>query len=114
MLAVPLDSVAAGDAAISQILALINEYSVVEIIVGLPLKMDGTEGPSAQMARSWTVELVEQTDVPVRLVDERLTTVQAQRGLHAAGRTVKNSRSSIDSASAVVLLQSVLDSKASR
>lgn len=114
MLAVPLDSVAAGDTAIAQIVGLISEYSVVEIIVGLPLKMDGTEGASAEMARTWSAQLQASTDVPLRLVDERLTTVQAQRGLHAAGRTIKNSRSAIDSASAVVLLQSVLESRSQR
>lgn len=114
MLAVPLDSVAAGDTAIAQIVDLISEYSVVEIIVGLPLKMDGTEGASAEMARTWSAQLQASTDVPLRLVDERLTTVQAQRGLHAAGRTIKNSRSAIDSASAVVLLQSVLESRSQR
>ena len=95
-------------------LELIAEHSAVEVIVGLPLKMDGTEGASAEMARSWAAMLEATTELPVRLVDERLTTVQAQRGLHAAGRTVKNSRSSIDSASAVVLLQSVLESRAER
>ena len=112
VLAVPLDSVAAGEQAITDILALISEYSVVEIVVGLPLKMDGTEGASAQMAREWAAALEAGTDVPVQLVDERLTTVQAQRALHAAGRTVKNSRASIDSASAVVLLQAVLEGRA--
>ena len=71
--------------------------------------MNGTEGPSAKMARDWATQLEEQISIPIRMVDERLTTVQAQRGLHAAGRTVKNSRTAIDSASAVVLLQSVLD-----
>ena len=108
----PLDSVSAGEQAINDIVRLIGEYSVVEIVVGLPLKMDGTEGASAQMARDWAGLLQASTDVPVLLVDERLTTVQAQRGLHAAGRTIKSSRSSIDSASAVVLLQSVLEGRA--
>ncbi|MDO8731246.1 MAG: Holliday junction resolvase RuvX [Actinomycetota bacterium] len=114
ILAVPLASVPAGEDSISALLALVLEYSAVEIIVGLPLKMDGTEGASAEMARSWAAKLAANTDLPVRLVDERLTTVQAQRGLHAAGRTVKNSRSAIDSASAAVLLQSVLESRTDR
>ena len=110
ILATPLDAIPAGEGSTTQVKALIDEYEVQEIIVGLPLMMNGTEGPSAQMARDWAVELEEHTTIPIRMVDERLTTVQAQRGLHAAGRTVKNSRASIDSASAVVLLQSVLDS----
>lgn len=114
VLAVPLGSVPAGEDSVNRILELVLEYSAVEIIVGLPLKMDGTEGTSADMARTWAARLEASTNVPVRFVDERLTTVQAQRGLHAAGRTVKNSRSAIDSASAVVLLQSVLESRAQR
>jgi putative Holliday junction resolvase len=53
--------------------------------------------------------LAELTSVPVRLMDERLSTVQAQRGLQAAGRSTRQSRSVIDSASAVIVLQAVLD-----
>lgn len=110
ILATPLDAIPAGDSSITQVNSLIDEYEAIELIVGLPLMMNGTEGASAQMARDWATQLEAQTTIPIRMVDERLTTVQAQRGLHAAGRTVKNSRASIDSASAVVLLQSVLDS----
>ncbi|CAB4620351.1 unannotated protein [freshwater metagenome] len=110
ILATPLDAIPAGDSSITQVNSLIDEYEAIELIVGLPLMMNGTEGASAQMARDWATQLEAQTSIPIRMVDERLTTVQAQRGLHAAGRTVKNSRASIDSASAVVLLQSVLDS----
>jgi len=114
ILAVPLDAVAAGVESFNMIAALVDDYDVVEIIVGLPLKMDGTEGASADMARDWANTLVDHVAVPIRFIDERLTTVQAQRGLHAAGRNIKNSRSAIDSASAVVLLQSVLDSASSK
>ena len=114
ILAVPLDAVAAGVESFNTIAALVDEYDVVEIIVGLPLKMDGTEGASADMARDWANTLLDHVVVPIRFIDERLTTVQAQRGLHAAGRNIKNSRSAIDSASAVVLLQSVLDSASSK
>ena len=110
----PLDAVAAGVESFNTIAALVADYDVVEIIVGLPLKMDGTEGASADMARDWANTLVDHVAVPIRFIDERLTTVQAQRGLHAAGRNIKNSRSAIDSASAVVLLQSVLDSASSK
>jgi len=114
ILAVPLDAIAAGDESFIKIALLVEEYDAVEVIVGLPLKMDGTEGSSADMARDWVTTLVDYVAIPIRFVDERLTTVQAQRGLHAAGRTIKNSRSAIDSASAVVLLQSVLDSAGSK
>jgi len=111
ILATPLEAVPAGEDSFNQIKSLIDEFDVVEIIVGLPLQMNGTEGASAQMARDWATRLDELVTCPIRFVDERLTTVQAQRGLHAAGRTVKNSRAAIDSASAVVLLQSVIDTR---
>jgi putative Holliday junction resolvase len=111
ILATPLDAIAAGEKSFSEVKSLVDEFEVVEIIVGLPLQMNGTEGASAQMARDWATQLDDLVDCPIRLVDERLTTVQAQRGLHAAGRTVKNSRAAIDSASAVVLLQSVIDAR---
>ena len=110
-LAVPMDAVAAGESAFDAVLAAIAEVQAVEVIVGLPLRMDGTEGPAAAKARTWVDTLATRTSIPIRLVDERLTTVEAQRGLHAAGRTTRTSRAVIDSASAVVLLQSCLDAK---
>ncbi|MFA7324611.1 MAG: Holliday junction resolvase RuvX [Candidatus Nanopelagicales bacterium] len=109
ILAVPLDAIPAGEQSWQAIAALVDEYEAVEVIVGLPIKLDGTEGASAVMARDWAQRLGQTLSIPITMVDERLTTVQAQRGLHAAGRTVKSSRSAIDSASAVVLLQSALE-----
>jgi putative Holliday junction resolvase len=110
ILATPLEAIPAGESSVAQVKNLIDEYEAIEVIVGLPLMMNGMEGTAADMARQWVAGLESMVTTPIRFVDERLTTVQAQRGLHAAGRTVKNSRDSIDSASAVVLLQSVLDS----
>jgi putative Holliday junction resolvase len=111
LMAVPLDAIAANDRAWAAVIGLIDEYEAIEVIVGLPLSMDGTEGKAASLARTWAQTLSVQVAVPVRMVDERLTTVQAQRGLHAAGRSVKSSRSMIDSASAVILLESDLDAE---
>jgi len=109
VLAIPLDAIAAGPDAIAQLGALITEYEAVGVIIGLPLNMDGTAGTAAQSAQVWAAQVADAVAVPVELLDERLTTVQAQRGLHEAGRTVRSSRAVIDSASAVVLLQSYLD-----
>lgn len=109
VLAFPLDAIAAGPDAIAQLDALITEYEAVGVIIGLPLNMDGTAGTAAQSAQVWAAQVADAVSVPVELLDERLTTVQAQRGLHEAGRTVRSSRAVIDSASAVVLLQSYLD-----
>ncbi len=110
-MAVPLDAIPASDRAFATVSSLVDKYEAIEVVIGLPLSMDGTEGKAAGVARSWAEQLSAVVAVPVRLVDERLTTVQAQRGLHAAGRSVKSSRGMIDSASAVILLQSDLDAE---
>lgn len=108
-IAVPLDAVPAGEGSAAAVAAVASELGAEAIIVGLPLRMDGTEGPAAEAARAWAAGLARECAVPQRFVDERLTTRQAQRGLHAAGRDVRSSRPVIDSAAAVVLLQSCLD-----
>ena len=109
MLAVPLDAVPAGPGSIDALLAAIAEWEALEVYVGLPLHLSGAEGAAAQLARDWAAGLAERTTVSVRLMDERLSTVQAQRGLHASGRSTRQSRSRIDSASAVIVLQAALD-----
>lgn len=113
MLAVPLEAVAAGPSAITAVTDVIREWAAIEVIVGLPLHMSGREGSSTAMARDFAQDLVEQVDVPVRLLDERLSTVQAQRALREAGRSTRQSRSLIDSASAVMVLQAALDRESS-
>jgi putative holliday junction resolvase len=111
MLAVPLDAVPAGPDALVAVCAVVDEWEATEIYVGLPLHMNGQEGAASASAREWALALAERTAVPVRLIDERLSTVQAQRALHAGGRSTRQSRSVIDSASAVMVLQSVLDAE---
>lgn len=111
MLAVPLDAVPAGDASVDAVCALIEEWAAIEVVVGLPLHLSGDEGASALMAREWAGSLASRVDIPVRMVDERLSTVQAQRALRAGGRSSRQSRAVIDSASAVMVLQSVLDAE---
>jgi putative Holliday junction resolvase len=109
ILAVPLEAVAASEPSVDALVSLVQEWDALEVYVGLPLHLSGEESPSAVKARAWAAALAERVDVPVRLIDERLSTVQAQRGLHEAGRTTRQSRSVIDSASAVIVLQAALD-----
>ena len=113
VLAVPLDPVKAGENSASLVRDIAIEYEAIEIIVGLPISMSGALGAAAEYTQAWVDQLSDVTDIPIRHHDERLTTVQAQRGLHEAGRTTKSSRAVIDSASAVVLLQTCLDSERS-
>lgn len=112
LLAVPLDAVRAGDSSVEAVAAVVNEWEALEVYVGLPRHMDGREGDAAGKARAWALRLSELVAAPVRLLDERLSTVQAQRALREAGRTTRQSRSVIDSASAVMVLQSALDAEA--
>lgn len=89
---------------------LVRDLDALEVVVGLPLNMDGSRGKSAKEATRWAKRLAKRiTPVPVRLVDERLTTVSAHRNLSAAGRKEISHRSVIDQASAVIILDSALD-----
>jgi putative Holliday junction resolvase len=109
MLATPIETVARGDGDVRTILGHAAERNAVELVVGLPLAMSGGETPSTQDARDFAARLASAGDIPVRLVDERLTTVSAQRALHATGRNTKRSRSVIDQVAAVIILQHALD-----
>lgn len=95
-------------------LTLIAEHGAIEAIVGLPKTLRNTESASTQLARDWASRLSDQASVKVILIDERNTTVQAQRALHASGKNTKKSRVKIDSAAAAVLLQGYLDLQRNR
>ncbi|WP_413601802.1 Holliday junction resolvase RuvX [Curtobacterium sp. Curtsp57] len=108
LLATPVETVARDDDAdLRRILTIAEEYDVLEIVVGLPLSMSGADTPSTTDARGFAARIAEHR--PVRLVDERLSTVTAQRGMRQAGRNAKKSRSVIDQAAAVIILQHALD-----
>lgn len=95
---------------ILHICELAAEYHAAEVIVGLPLNLRGEYTVSTVDAEYFARCLARVLDnVPVRLIDERLTTKAAQKQLQAAGRNIKNSRGVIDQAAATVLLQEVLD-----
>lgn len=109
ILASPRPALPAGD--LAAVGVVIDEVDPLEIIVGLPMSLGGTEGQAAQHAREFARQVATATSIPVRLIDERLSTVQAQRGLHDQGRSVRQSRDMIDSASAAVVLQHALDAE---
>jgi putative Holliday junction resolvase len=97
---------------LDELAALARERAAVEVVVGLPRSLRDREGVSAHAARDYAREIAARVaPVPVRLVDERLSTVTAQRGMRAAGRSVRASRATIDAAAAVVILQTALDAE---
>jgi putative Holliday junction resolvase len=98
---------------LDRLVALVAEYGVVEIVVGLPRTLAGGEGAAAGSARRYAETLASRAgwrgSVPIRLHDERLTTVSAERVLREQGVRGKRARSVIDQAAAVEILQSWLD-----
>ena len=84
------------------------------IVVGLPLRLDGSEGDSAVDARGVAEQLHRRTGLPVEMWDERFTTVAAERSMIAAGQRRARRRETIDAVAATLLLQTWLDSRRSR
>jgi putative Holliday junction resolvase len=109
-LAMPLGTVLTGAPAdLQAIAALANEHDVALMVVGLPRSMSGEEGPRATQARAFAGALAGVTRKPVEMQDERLTTVEAERGLREAGVTGVDRRRVVDRSAAVVILQAWLD-----
>jgi putative Holliday junction resolvase len=111
MLATPLVTIAAGPDALLEVVSLINEHEAICVYVGKPISLAGETTASTVSALNFAKELsllVKGSAVTVRLIDERLSTVSAQRGMHEAGRSVKQSRDAIDQAAAVVILEHAL------
>src|SRR3954447_3236625 len=103
---------ARADRDVAEVAALVIERGPVEVVVGLPRSLRNAEGAAAASARAYAVRLAAAVaPVPVRMVDERLTTVEAARSLRAAGHDAKSARGVVDAAAAVVLLQSALDTE---
>lgn len=118
LLAVPVETVARsaeGEGAdIARLAALAAEHGATAIVVGLPLSLSGAETASTDDARVFAERLAAAVpSAPVRLVDERLSTVTAQSALHRSGRTTRGSRAVIDQVAAVVILQHAIDSERS-
>ncbi len=111
ILASPHEPVSADDG--PALREFIAEVQPIEIVIGLPRGLDGNEGAAAQAARSFASDIASAVDLPVRLVDERLSTVEAQRGFHDQGLSIRQSRGMIDSAAASVVLQHALDTEKS-
>lgn len=98
---------------IDRLVAIVEEYDIVEVVVGLPRDLKGNGSASVKHAKEIAFRVNRRLvgTVPVRFADERLSTVAAMQALHSAGRTEKNSRSVVDQAAAVEILQTWLDSR---
>ena len=94
---------------IAAILTIAREEEIGLIVVGLPLSLDGTVGPQAQLTLDFCDALRAASHVPVETWDERFSTVEAEVRLHEAGVAPSRDRARLDAAAAAVLLQSYLD-----
>lgn len=94
-----------------RIRALIEENFVVEVVVGLPVSLRSQRTASTRRAENYAARLHRDLDIPVRLVDERMSTMAATTAMHASGVNQKKGRSRIDQAAAVHILQGWLDAR---
>ena len=98
---------------LTELVRLVAEHDVVEVVVGLPKTLAGRHGPAAEAASAYAAALAGRiAPVPVRLSDERLTTVVVSRVLAQRGVKGKKQRAVVDQAAAVEILQSWLDARA--
>ncbi|PJJ72305.1 putative Holliday junction resolvase [Diaminobutyricimonas aerilata] len=109
MIATPIETVRRDDGTVARLVALAAEHEAFEVVVGLPLSLSGGDTASTADARAVAAELAAAIPVPVRLVDERMSTVSAQRSLTSVGRSTRKSRPVIDQVAAVIILQHALD-----
>jgi putative Holliday junction resolvase len=94
---------------LDQVVALVKKHEVQEIVIGLPRHMDGRLGDGAEEVMLWVKELHERLGLPVHTIDERLTTLQAERVLLEADVSRRKRRKVIDKMAAGLILQAFLD-----
>jgi len=99
------------EAAVKEIAAFIEEYKIEEIVVGHPLNMDGTTGERARDSERFAETLKKETDLPVKLWDERLSTKEAEDVLIEADVSRRGRRKVKDKLAAQLILQGYLDSR---
>lgn len=108
--AFPVATVQAGHDELHALIRLVEEYAPTVVYVGLPLNLRGEFGPAAQFVADKARGLADRiAPVEVRLVDERMSTAQASKGLGSVGRNTRSQRGIIDQAAAVEILQRAVD-----
>jgi len=109
-LALPFGTVKAGGPQdVKAIVAIVADNDISEVVVGHPLSLSGDAGPRARNAETFAEVLREALPVPVSLQDERMSTVEAEKALAAAGAKGRRRRSLVDASAATVILQGYLD-----
>jgi len=106
----PLITLQANDKRLDQqILQLFTEYEPVQLFIGRPALLSGLDGVASEKAAAFAERLRGITDIPIELIDERMSTVSAARNLRESGKNAKDSKGSIDMAAAVAILEFALE-----
>lgn len=111
LIATPVRTLRRGRGDLDALAELVAERAAVEVVVGLPTTLAGRRGAAAEAAEAYAERLAARVECPVRLVDERFSTVGAQRDLRASGVDTRRGRTVVDQAAAVIILQSALDAE---
>jgi putative Holliday junction resolvase len=98
----------------TRIAGIARDHEAARIVVGLPKRLDGSRGPEAKAAQELASAIRKESGLPVELVDERLTTVAAERSLIAGGVSREKRRLSVDRVAATLMLQAHLDRRRAR
>lgn len=116
VLATPLTTVRTSSraAALKQIAALVVQHEAMVLVVGLPLTLNGEIGPQAQIVQAFVEELRQVVDVPIHLIDERLTSVAAERMMIDLGMKAEQRKARIDEVAASIILQDFLEAQRER
>ncbi len=114
LIATPVETVARGGGDLARLVDIAVAHEAIEIVVGHPRSLSGGIGPAAEKVTAFAERLgaalaARQVAVSIRLVDERLTTVSAERVLREQGRTRARQRAVVDQAAAVVILQHAIE-----
>ena len=105
VLCYPVETIATAQTPLRRVQTLCDEYEPIEIVLGMPIDLRGQQGLAAQAMLDVANELASAVSVPVRLVDERMTSASAHRQLAEAGRSSRRRRNVIDQAAAVAILE---------
>jgi putative Holliday junction resolvase len=93
---------------VTELARIVKEQQVEELVMGFPRNMDGTEGPRADLYRAFASQVEEAVGLPVRLWDERRTTIEAHAILHESGKKMKAHKKNVDAVAATLILEGYL------
>lgn len=112
LIASPVETIQKGRKlrpSLDRLMAIVDERRAVGIVMGLPLNMDGSEGPRVQSTRALARNILERRDIPIAFQDERLTSSEAERAMITADLSRARRAELIDASAAAIILQTAID-----